>query len=173
MKKISILLFFIILTGCSSLPTGPVYKDAVKNLPIINTDKSRITVFRHTEYKRLSKGDAHIKIDGTSKKAIVHGGFTNIDILTGKHTISVNAFGTSDCELDFIATSGEKLFFEVKPQKDSMNPLWFMFRALGAVVGSAVESAGEKCGGEFVIQKVETKYAIDKLATLRKEKPEK
>jgi hypothetical protein len=49
-----------------------------------------------------------------------------------------------------------------------MSSAWFMFGALGAVVASAVESAGKKCGGEFIIQKVSKKYATNKLATLRK-----
>ncbi|CAC9604588.1 hypothetical protein [uncultured Gammaproteobacteria bacterium] len=169
--KISLILLLVILTGCAvTLPTGHLYKDTIKELPKIEPNKSRLIVFRHTEDKGLRRADAHIKIDSISKEAIVYGGFSNIDILAGKHTMSVNAFGTSACELDFTVVSGEKLFFEIKPRKEKMSSAWFMFGALGAVVASAVESAGKKCGGEFIIQKVSKKYATNKLATLRKNK---
>ena len=167
MKRNLFLIATVILSGCATtLPSGLLYQEATKNLLRVESGKSRLTLFRPAEGKQKSKADAHIKIDGTPAESVIYGSFIHVDIPVGKHEASVKAFGTSTCNVGFEAASGEELFFEIMPRA-SINSGWFILGIVGAVAGSAIESSGKDCGGEFAIRKVDAEYAIKKLAGIR------
>lgn len=167
MKEYVVLIVVFILSGCATTPLNtPLYQDVQKNIPSVESGKSRLTFFRPAEGKAMRRADAYINIDGAAVGSVTYGSFVYVDIPTGKHQASVKAFGTSTCNIAFEAASGEKIFFEIMPTA-GISAGWFALGVVGAVVGSAIESSGQDCGGEFAIRKVDAEYAINKLATIR------
>ena len=161
MKKLSILIFTIIITGCAA--TGPSFLEVKSDIENLSKEKARVVFYRTKESSLYLARKAPVDINNKQVGACAYGGFFYLDIPEGRHSIKTEIWDMpGECELFLNAESGSTYYLQVDPRMESFTA--FM---LGGIVGNAIEGSGKQCSGAFKLYPASKEIAEKKLVNLR------
>jgi hypothetical protein len=160
MKRLLLLSLIIITSGCAA--TGNNFIKNQSQLKQLDSNKSRIYVFRTGESMQYSARAVSVKVDDSIKKSCAYKGFNVIDVNAGGHQIQADMWDSpGKCTITVNLSPQTEYFFEVKPRSGNL-----IGALAGGLAGAAIESAGKTCGGAFSIEEVEPSLASEKIKTL-------
>ena len=172
LKKIIIISFSLIITGCTTL--GSSYKQVESKLQDSPSDKARIIVLRTNEHRLYLGRSAPIKIDNEEVSFCPMGGFDYFDVSAERHELITETWDyPGKCGFSIDPKAGEQYYFEVIPRESSFNQ-WVMVGMLGGAVGgliagsisASMDKGEEGCRGMFALIPLNKEEAMNKIIEL-------
>jgi len=160
-KQVHLLLLACLVSGCAA--NGRTYSEYLKSQVPLAPDSARVVVYRSGDDSQGSARDTRLSIDGKTVGKVAHMGFSTFEVSRGSHIITADLWDLpGTCQLKFDARPNTDYYFEVTPR---IEPL--AAGMLLGVVGQALESAGNECGGGFAITAQPKRAATYALVPLR------
>lgn len=170
MKNIVVLIILAALCGCAANATGPLFKDTAYSSSSIEDQKARIYIFRKDAGIHAKIRSARIRFDDETVGHCDINGFFSLDVSPGLHTIATDLPDTAgQCAISVDYKSGEKYFYEVKPNdlNGATAAAGFMLGMIGGAIADNIENSGKQCGGGFAINEVRPEAGIRELESMR------
>jgi len=160
-KQVSLVLLAGLISGCAA--NGRTYSEYLKSQVPLAPDSARVVVYRSGDDSQGSGRDTRLSIDGKIVGKVAHMGFSTFEVPRGSHVIAADLWDSPGaCQLKFDARPNTDYYFEVTPRIETLAA-----GLLLGVVGQALESAGNECGGSFAIAAQPKRAATYALVPLR------
>lgn len=152
-----ILLAPTFLFGCAA--TGPRFSEIALHQ---SAGMANMVVFREDSL-HVGGRSVRVAIDNRTAASIANAGFITFDIAPGFHTITADLWDApGSCSTTARLDGGNRYYFQVEPRTAAT-----VAQVAFGLVGAAIESSGNMCGGAFAIFPVTEEVALPILQNLR------